>query len=114
MTHELAGITGPGSALLAGLVTSLGFGHVAGLVAMVHPDAFIAALPADQREAYVAASRARRIAGRLRVARVMLGEDGYTKPRGRRLGEKSSADLEAAVLLDAGARLGEGEVYACS
>jgi fatty acid synthase len=102
--------TGP---MKAGLVTSLGFGHVAGLVAMVHPDAFIAALPADQREAYLAASRARRIAGRLRIARVMLGEDGYVKPRGRRLGEKSSADLEAAVLLDAGARLGEGEVYAC-
>jgi len=102
--------TGP---LKAGLVTSLGFGHVAGLVAMVHPDAFIAAMPADQRDAYVTASRARRIAGRLRVARVMLGEDGYTKPRGRRLGEKSTADLEAAVLLDAGARLGEDEVYAC-
>jgi hypothetical protein len=44
----------------------------------------------------------------------MLGEDGYTKPRGRRLGEKATADLEAAVLLDAGARLGEDEVYACS
>jgi fatty acid synthase len=103
--------TGP---LKAGLVTSLGFGHVAGLVAMVHPDAFIAALPRDKRDAYVTAARARRIAGRLRVVRVMLGEDGYTKPRGRRLGEKSTADLEAAVLLDAGARLGEGEVYACS
>jgi fatty acid synthase len=102
--------TGP---LKAGLVTSLGFGHVAGLVAMVHPDAFVAALPTDQRESYLAASRVRRIAGRLRVARVMLGEDGYTKPRGRRLGEKSSADLEASVLLDANARLGEGEVYAC-
>ena len=36
--------------LKAGLVTSLGFGHVSGLVALVHPQAFLAALdPAAAR-----------------------------------------------------------------
>jgi fatty acid synthase len=102
--------TGP---LKAGLVTSLGFGHVAGLIAVVHPEAFLAALGENERAAYEAAARRRRIDGRLRIARVMLGEDGYVKPRGRRLGDGAAADVEAAVLLDAGARLGEDEVYAC-
>jgi fatty acid synthase len=106
--------TGP---LKAGLVTSLGFGHVAGLIALLHPEAFLATLDASEREAYEAAARRRRVDGQLRIARVMLGEDGYVKPRGRRLGSApsggASADLEAAVLLDAGARLGEDEVYAC-
>ena len=102
--------TGP---LKAGLVTSLGFGHVAGLIAVVHPEAFLATLDESERSAYEAAARRRRVEGRLRIARVMLGEDGYVKPRGRRLGEKPAADIEAAVLLDATARLGEDEVYAC-
>ena len=102
--------TGP---LKAGLVTSLGFGHVAGLIAVAHPEAFLATLDESERATYEAAARRRRVDGRLRIARVMLGEDGYVKPRGRRLGEKSGADLEAAMLLDATARLGKDEVYAC-
>ena len=103
--------TGP---LKAGLVTSLGFGHVAGLMAVVHPQAFVEALDDADRDAYLDAARARRIAGRLRIARVMLGEDGYAKPRGRRLGEHADAHVEAGMLLDETARLGEDEVYACS
>jgi fatty acid synthase len=102
--------TGP---LKAGLVTSLGFGHVAGLLAVAHPEAFLATLDEQQRTAYEVAARRRRIEGQLRIARVMLGEDGYVKPRGRRLGAKTDANLEAAVLLDADARLGQDEVYAC-
>jgi len=102
--------TGP---LKAGLVTSLGFGHVAGLVAVVHPEAFLATLEESERTAYEVAARRRRVDGKLRIARVMLGEDGYTKPRGRRLGEKGGSDVEAAILLDASARLGEDGVYAC-
>ncbi|MGB9224680.1 beta-ketoacyl synthase N-terminal-like domain-containing protein, partial [Mycobacterium sp.] len=39
--------------LKAGLVTSLGFGHVSGLIALVHPQAFLAALDPEQRESYV-------------------------------------------------------------
>ncbi len=99
--------TGP---LKAGLVTSLGFGHVAGLIAVLHPQAFIETLDDGERDAYLAAARQRRIEGRLRVARVMLGEDGYVKPRGRRLGEAATADLEASLLLDPEARLGADEV----
>ncbi|HSI27397.1 MAG TPA: fatty acid synthase subunit beta domain-containing protein [Aeromicrobium sp.] len=102
--------TGP---LKAGLVTSLGFGHVAGLIAVVHPEAFLQALTADEREAYLSESRRRRIDGRLRLARAMLGEPAYSKPAGRRLGDdEDSRNLETQLLLDADARLVDG-VYAC-
>ena len=43
--------------LKAGLVTSLGFGHVSGLVALVHPQAFLATLDAEQRADYQRAGR---------------------------------------------------------
>ncbi|HSS24879.1 MAG TPA: beta-ketoacyl synthase N-terminal-like domain-containing protein, partial [Mycobacterium sp.] len=46
-------------ALKAGLVTSLGFGHVSGLIALVHPQAFLAALDSEQRESYVTRAAAR-------------------------------------------------------
>lgn len=103
--------TGP---LKAGLVTSLGFGHVAGLIAVAHPEAFVQTLPADQRVAYQAEARLRLIEGRLRMARAMLGEAAYTKPVGRRLGDSDggSRQLEATMLIDADARLVDG-TYAC-
>lgn len=100
--------TGP---LKAGLVTSLGFGHVAGLIALVHPEAFARSLDPQAREAWESASSERIRAGRLRLARTMLGEPGYRKPAGRRVGD--GHDLEAAVLIDESARLGEDGVYAC-
>src|SRR4029077_20474983 len=54
--------------LKAGLVTSLGFGHVSGLVALVHPEAFLAALDSEQRQDYVELSQARVLAGQNRLA----------------------------------------------
>jgi fatty acid synthase len=101
--------TGP---LKAGLVTSLGFGHVAGLIAVVHPEAFLQALTADERAAYLSEARRRRVDGRLRLARAMLGEPAYSKPAGRRLGDDDGKSLETQLLLDADARLIDG-VYAC-
>ncbi|WP_460854079.1 fatty acid synthase subunit beta domain-containing protein [Nocardioides montaniterrae] len=106
--HREALRTGP---LKAGLVTSLGFGHVAGIVAIAHPEVFVAALPADEQDAYRAAARERRIAGALRVARTMLGEPGFVRRSDRRLGEETPKELEADVLLNADARLDESGVY---
>ena len=107
-----------GAPLKAGLVTSLGFGHVAGLIALAHPQAFVQALPEDRREAYVAQARERRVAGRMRVAQVMVGSAAaYERPQGRRLGTEGVRGREASVLLDPQARLGEDDVYvatACS
>lgn len=103
--------TGP---LKAGLVTSLGFGHVAGLIAVVHPQGFIEALPADQRDAYLEAAERRRIEGRTRLIDAMYGgESLYRRPAGRRLGDSGMREREAALLLDPSARLGDDGVYAC-
>ncbi len=101
--------TGP---LTAGLVTSLGFGHVAGLVAIAHPEVFVQSLPPAEREDYLARSRARREAGALRLSRAMHGEAAYVRPADRRLGDAGVREREAALLLDLDARLVDG-AYAC-
>ena len=99
------------SGLRAGLVTSLGFGHVAGLIAVAHPAAFLATVPAEQRAEYLGRAEARRTAGRRRLAEVMHGgRPAYTRPADRRLGESGVKAREAALLQDPEARL-VGDVY---
>lgn len=101
-----------GARLKAGLVTSLGFGHVAGLIALAHPEAFVQALPQDEREAYLVRARERVVAGRMRLAQVMVGAaTAYERPAGRRLGTSEVRGREASVLLDPQARLGDDDVY---
>lgn len=104
--------------LKAGLVTSLGFGHVSGLVAIVHPQAFVEAIAdAEQREAYQRKAEERQLAGRQRFAEAMCGGAPlYERPADRRLGgdgtpAKKSRQLEADVLLSQQARLGSDAVY---
>ncbi|WP_228552924.1 MULTISPECIES: type I polyketide synthase [Mumia] len=96
----------------AGLVTSLGFGHVAALVAIAHPEAFLATLDATQRDEYERAARAREVSGRLRLVRAMYGGPApYQRPVGRRLGDSGVREREASVLLDPQARLGADGTY---
>ena len=96
----------------AGLVTSLGFGHVSGLIALVHPQAFVEAVPVAQRAEYLAKSRERTGAGRQRLMASMVGGDAlYQRPADRRLGSDGEKALEAAVLLSSDARLGEDGTY---
>lgn len=102
--------TGP---LKAGLVTSLGFGHVAGLLAIAHPEVFVQALAADEREGYRERARQREVEGRLRITRTMLGEPGFVKTSDRRLGEEGRKEREAALLLDENARLSEAGRFEC-
>ena len=100
--------------LKAGLVTSLGFGHVSGLVALVHPQAFLAALDPEQREDYqarVGAPGAGRpapagVGDRRRARRCTRGlpTAGSTTMR-RRSGRRPT------MLLDPASRLGEDDVY---
>ncbi|MFF1945010.1 fatty acid synthase subunit beta domain-containing protein [Rhodococcus qingshengii] len=103
--------------LRAGLLTSLGFGHVSGLIAVVHPQAFVESVPADKRDAYVAAAQQRTIDGQRRLAKAMCGGDSlYERPADRRLGAdgtpaKASRQLEADMLLSEDARLGADQVY---
>ncbi|MGD9621409.1 MAG: fatty acid synthase subunit beta domain-containing protein [Mycolicibacterium sp.] len=99
--------------LKAGLVTSLGFGHVSGMIALVHPQAFLAALSAEQREAYSRKSRERSLAGQRRLLSAMAGgKPMYERPADRRFDQEHPEKVqEAAMLLDAASRLGEGGAY---
>ncbi|MFD4292504.1 fatty acid synthase subunit beta domain-containing protein [Rhodococcus sp. NPDC058532] len=103
--------------LKAGLLTSLGFGHVSGLIAVVHPQAFVESVPADRREAYLEQARKRTVDGQRRLASAMCGGgDLYERPADRRFGgdtvpAKAARELEADVLLTEAARLGDGDVY---
>ena len=100
--------------LKAGLVTSLGFGHVAGLIAIVHPQAFIAALPEARKASYLAGAQERKRAGRARLTDAMFGgEPAYQRAQDRRLGDRNVRDLEANVLLDSQARLCPDGIYSC-
>lgn len=98
----------------AGLVTSLGFGHVSALVAVVHPGAFLAALAAergqDAADAWARKAAAREEAGLRRIDAAMRGGEAlYQRLHERNLGGGHGVkEREAAVLLDDSARLVDG------
>jgi fatty acid synthase len=97
----------------AGLLTSLGFGHVSGLVALVHPQAFLATLDEAQREDYRTRAEARVLAGQRRLASAMTGgRPLYERPADRRFDhDLPEKPQEAAMLLDPTARLGSDGTY---
>ncbi|HZU49833.1 MAG TPA: beta-ketoacyl synthase N-terminal-like domain-containing protein, partial [Mycobacterium sp.] len=99
--------------LKAGLITSLGFGHVSGLLALVHPQAFLAALSPEQREDYQRRADARLLAGQRRLASAIAGGPPlYERPGDRRFDHHGpEKPQEAAMLLNVAARLGDGDVY---
>jgi len=99
--------------LKAGLLTSLGFGHVSGLVALVHPQAFLATLDEAQREDYQSRAEARVLAGQRRLAAAMAGgRPLYERPADRRFDHGSpEKPQEAAMLLDPASRLGGDGTY---
>ena len=99
--------------LKAGLVTSLGFGHVSGLIALVHPQAFLASLDPADRDTYVAQAEQRTLAGQRRLASAIAGgRPMYERPADRRFDhDVSEKRQEAAMLLNADARLGADDIY---
>ncbi len=99
--------------LKAGLVTSLGFGHVSGLIALVHPQAFLATLSPEQREEYRQRADARLLAGQRRLASAIAGgRPMYERPADRRFDHATAEKpQEAAMLLDPAARLGDDDVF---
>jgi len=94
--------------LKAGILTSLGFGHVSGLVALVHPQAFIASLEPGERADYQRRADARLLAGQRRLASAIAGgAPMYERPPDRRFDHNSPEKRqEAAMLLNPDARLG--------
>ncbi|WP_132993765.1 type I polyketide synthase [Gordonia zhaorongruii] len=109
--------------LKAGLLTSLGFGHVSGLIAVVHPEAFVASLDERSRAAYRRASEARLRDGQQRLLSAMCGgEPAYQRPADRRFGDGvggdgvggeavTEHDVESALLLDPQVRLNAEGAY---
>ena len=104
----------------AGLLTSLGFGHVSGLIALVHPGAFESALRQsggqEAVDVWVERANARLAAGTRRRRAGMIGRAPlFEQIEGRRLGEatehRDPHEVEAAMLLDPRARLGADGVY---
>lgn len=87
---------------------------MSGLVALVHPQALLAALPADQRADYQARANARVLDGQHRLASAIAGGPAlYEKPADRRFGgDGPEKPQEAAMLLDPEARLGADNHYA--
>ncbi len=100
--------------LKAGILTSLGFGHVSGLVALVHPQAFIAAIDPEQRADYRRRADARLLAGQHRLMSAIAGgAPMYQRPPDRRFDHDApEKPQEAAMLLNPHARLGDNEAYA--
>jgi fatty acid synthase len=99
--------------LKAGMLTSLGFGHVSGLVALVHPQAFIATLDPAQRADYQRRADARLVAGQRRLASAIAGGPPmYERPADRRFDHHAPEKRqEASMLLNPAARLGDDEAY---
>ena len=109
-----------GRPVKAGLATSLGFGHVSGFIALVHPGAFEAAVAAgygrEALEEWRSRANARLAAGRRRLDDGMMGRAALYEPidnrrfreDGAKLADGSRYDaheVEKAMLLDPLARL---------
>ena len=98
----------------AAMLTSLGFGHVAAVVLLVHPAAFEAALSESDREVWAAAAgRRRRDAERLRRWQPFGGPPAFRRRPTRLPGADHAArtDAEREMLADPGARLDPGGTY---
>ena len=105
------------SPVRAGVLTSLGFGHIAAMVVLAHPGAFEAALLAERGEAALAQWRERAQVrleeGRRHLDEAMIGRAELFVPiEGRRLPADRTHEAEVALLLDPSARLGADGTYA--
>jgi len=99
--------------LLAGMVTSLGFGHVSAGLLVLHPDIFLAAIPQEDREEYRSKAQKRRRNGEYRWEEIKMGHvRAFERVQNRRFvskdGSKEQAEEEAAMLLSPEARLRDG------
>ncbi|QOR45035.1 type I polyketide synthase [Trueperella pecoris] len=104
----------------AALATSLGFGHVSSIVALVHPGAFEAAIERAHGEqaarTWRARAQARLAAGARHLEAAMVGRRSLYEPiAGRRFGAERPGydphEAEVGMLLDPAARLGADGTY---
>jgi fatty acid synthase len=93
----------PRAAIKAGVVTTLGFGHVSALVVLGHPFLFWRMLSDAQRKTYEAQLTTRTQRGTQRLQAVLSGREPLFVAREQR--PFSSPEQEARFLTDAAARL---------
>jgi fatty acid synthase len=101
----------------AAMLTSLGFGHVSAAVLLVHPAAFVAALPEDERAGYIASVERRNSeTAHKRRWESFGGGPAYARRKDRRLAGSDPEEIhrsEVAALLDPSVRLVDG-IYAAA
>ena len=92
----------------AGVLTSLGFGHVAAVVVLTHPGVFAAVAGEEWRER--ATKRLRD--GQRAFEKGMLGRgELYVQPKDRRLPTQGTDAAEIQLILDDSIRLGADGFY---
>ena len=96
--------------LRAGLLTSLGFGHVGGIALLLHPDAFEILLDDEVRLEWRAASERRRVERSQMLGDIFRGRRSLFERRGHRRfeahdGSAAQSAQEVALLLTPEARL---------
>lgn len=100
----------------AGLLTSLGFGHVSALVALVHPAAFEQAvrqeLGEEAAQAWLESATSRLRAGVRRREAGMLGHEPLYTPIEDRRFKGEPKEIEAEMLLNPDARLAQSGFFA--
>nr|WP_317614689.1 beta-ketoacyl synthase N-terminal-like domain-containing protein [Trueperella pyogenes] len=104
----------------AALATSLGFGHVSSVIALVHPGAFEAAIERahgpEAARSWRTRAEARLRSGARHVEQAMIGRSELFEPvTGRRFAQERPGydphEVEASMLLDSAARLGANGFY---
>lgn len=111
---------GSSETIKAGMITSLGFGHVAGLIALVHPGSFAAAVRNaggdEEVTRWFARANARLASGRRHLEHAQLGKEALFQPTEHRRYEEASRsydphEVEAEILLNRDARLSADGTY---
>jgi len=97
----------------AGMVTSLGFGHVSAGLLILHPQAFLLAIPEDQREEFIQRAGQRQRQGDHRWEEIRMGKsEAFSRAQHRRFrakdGSKEQAEEESSMLLNPESRLAKG------
>jgi fatty acid synthase len=99
--------------LKSGLVTSLGFGHVSAGLLVIHPDAFINAIPVDKQEAYRLQANQRKRFADYHWEDIKMGNaQAFNRVQNRRFinkdGSNKQNEEECSMLLDPSSRLIDG------
>ena len=101
------------SPLKAGLVTSLGFGHVSGVLMVLHPDVFSCSLSDEMLQTYTTQSDKRKRFAKAYWEEIQMGKvQAFNRVQGRRFrskdGTKKQNEEECRMLLTPSARLVKG------